>query len=208
MFVLALPKGRLAEESINLLHKTKWISEKPNEKSKELTFLDPLGKIKILLVRAQDVPTYVEQGAADSGIVGWDVIREGAYDLAVPISLKIGECRLSLAAKAGFDLNQYQRKLRVATKYPFLAKEYFFTMGMSCEIIKLYGSIELAPLVGLSDCIVDLVETGDTLRANGLKEYDTILHSTARLIVNRSSLYTKREEIIKFINDLGELNVS
>jgi len=207
LFVLALPKGRLAEDSAGLLLDSGWISQKPSEKSKELTFIDPLGKIKILLVRSQDVPTYVRESAADAGIVGWDVIREGLYDLIVPLYLKIGECRLSLAAKPDFNLSKYTRKLRVATKYPHLTKEYFFSKGMSCEIIKLYGSIELAPLCGLSDCIVDLVQTGDTLRANGLIEVDVILQSTARLIVNRSSLYSKRYEIGKFINDLGELNV-
>jgi ATP phosphoribosyltransferase len=206
LFVIALPKGRLAEDSIQLLLQKQWISNKPNEKSKELTILDPLEKIKILLVRAQDVPTYVQESAADVGIVGWDVIREGGYDLLVPLSLKIGECRLSIAAKPEFNLKKFSRKLRVATKYPHLAKEYFFSRGISCEIIKLYGSIELAPLCGLSDCIVDLVETGETLRANGLIEVEVILESSARLIVNRSSLYTKRYEILKFISDLGDMN--
>lgn len=207
MFVLALPKGRMAEDSINLLLQKGWICQKPLEKSKELTFVDPLQKIKILFVRAQDVPTYVQESAADAGIVGWDVVREGLYDLVVPIELNIGECRLSLAAKEGFDLKDYTRKLRVATKYPRLAKEFFFSKGISCEVIKLYGSIELAPICGLSDCIVDLVETGETLKANNLKEIEVILRSSARLIMNRASLYTNRRELTKFIQDLGDVHV-
>jgi len=196
----------LAEDSIKILLESGWISQKPSEKSKELAYIDPLGKVKILLVRAQDVPTYVQESAADLGIVGWDVIREGMYDLVVPLELKIGVCRLSLAAVNGFDLKDYTRKLRVATKYPNLTKEYFFSRGMSCEVIKLYGSIELAPLCGLSDCIVDLVETGETLKANNLVEVEVILESSARLIVNRASLYTNRREIGKFIQDLGDYN--
>lgn len=158
-------------------------------------------------MRTQDVPTYVQESAADLGIVGWDVIREGMYDLVVPLELKIGLCRLSLASTKGFHLKDYTRKLRVATKYPHLTKEYFFSKGMSCEVIKLYGSIELAPLCGLSDCIVDLVETGETLKANNLVEVEVILESSARLIVNRASLYTNRKEIGKFIRDLGDYNV-
>ncbi len=205
MFILALPKGRLAEESIELLTKKGWLHSKPSENSKELKFIDKLGKLEILLVRSQDVPIYVEQCAADVGIVGLDVLLEGEHDLVLPVDLKIGACRLSLAAKPNFELKNYKRKVKVATKYPKLAKEFFFSKGMSCEVIKLYGSIELAPLCGLSDCIVDLVETGETLRANGLVEIEVILHSTARLILNRSSLYQKRNTLGSFIEDIRQL---
>jgi ATP phosphoribosyltransferase len=205
MFILALPKGRLAEESIELLTKKGWLHSKPSENSKELKFIDKLAKLEILLVRSQDVPIYVEQCAADVGIVGLDVLLEGEHDLVLPVDLKIGACRLSLAAKPNFELKNYKRKVKVATKYPKLAKEFFFSKGMSCEVIKLYGSIELAPLCGLSDCIVDLVETGETLRANGLVEIEVILHSTARLILNRSSLYQKRNTLGPFIEDIRQL---
>ncbi|MCB1179470.1 MAG: ATP phosphoribosyltransferase [Leptospiraceae bacterium] len=202
MFTLALPKGRLAEQSIELLIQKGWLAGRPSEKSKELTFTDSLNKVKLILVRSQDVPTYIAESAADVGIVGFDVLKEGNYDLVTPLSLNIGVCRLSLCAKKGFRLEDSQKKIRVATKYPSLTREFFFSKGLSCEIIKLYGSIELAPLCGLSDCIVDLVETGETLRANGLEEIEPILHSSARLAFNRSSLYQKRHDLGLFINDL------
>jgi ATP phosphoribosyltransferase len=204
LITLALPKGRLAEESIQLLLDKKWLLDRPNEKSKELTYLDPLGKLRILLVRAQDVPTYVEGAAADAGIVGYDVIREGGFDLVYPQELNIGKCRLSLAANKGFDLKNYYRKLRVATKYPSLTREFFFSKGISCEIIKLYGSIELAPIYGLSDCIVDIVESGETLRANGLVEVEVIMNSSARFVIGRGSLYTKRKDMIQLLNDINQ----
>ena len=150
----------------------------------------------------RQVCTYVEEGAADAGIVGWDIIKEGKFDLITPIDLKIGGCRLSLASFSDFDLYAKRSKVRVATKYPELTKEYFFSKGISCEVIKLYGSIELAPIVGLSDCIVDLVSTGGTLKANGLKEIEVILESTARLICNRSSFYAKQKELGTLIESL------
>ncbi|MCE9500319.1 MAG: ATP phosphoribosyltransferase [Leptospira sp.] len=202
MLTLALPKGRLADESIDLLLKKKWLSAKPDPGSKELTFNDPSGKLKILFVRSQDVPTYVIECAADVGFIGWDILSEGNYDLVIPLDLKIGKCRLSLAGDQNFDLTKRARKIRVATKYPKITKEFFFQKGLSCEIIKLYGSIELAPLCGLSDCIVDLVSSGETLRANGLKEIEVILESSARLIFNRSALYQKRVEAAELIKEL------
>lgn len=203
MLTLALPKGRLAEESIEILLASKFLQQKPDEKSKELAYTDLAGKLKIFLVRAQDVPVYVEKCAADAGIIGWDTLKEGIYDLIVPLDLKIGKCRLSLASFPNFSLQNIRRKIKVATKYPRLAKEYFFSKGISCEIIKLYGSIELAPICSLSDCIVDLVSTGETLRANGLQEMDIILESSARLVFNRSSLYRNRKECVQFIDGLS-----
>ncbi|TGK10238.1 ATP phosphoribosyltransferase [Leptospira fletcheri] len=200
MLTLALPKGRLAEESIELMVSKGWLEGKPDPDSKELIYRDPKGRVRILLVRSQDVATYVEQNAADAGIVGWDVLKEGGYDLLLPLDLGIGKCRLSVAAPNGWNLSSGKRKVRVATKYPNLAREFFLSKGISCEVIKLYGSIELAPLVGLSDCIVDLVSTGSTLRANHLKEIETILESTARLVFNRSSLYSKRQESGEFLD--------
>lgn len=203
MLTIALPKGRLAEESAELLLQKKWLSALPKE-NKQLFYTDPNNLIKILFVRSQDVPTYVEECAADLGIVGWDVLKEGGYDLVCPVTLDIGGCRLSLASKPEFELHKFSHnKIRVATKYPKLSKEFFFSKGLNCEIIKLYGSIELAPLCDLSDCIVDLVSTGETLRANGLVEKEVILNSTARVVLNRASLYTKRKECSQFIQDLS-----
>ncbi|MDF3818897.1 ATP phosphoribosyltransferase [Leptospira sp. 96542] len=202
MLTLALPKGRLAEESAELLQSKGWLSGSIPENSKELTFTSSDGKLRLLFVRSQDVCTYVEEAAADAGIVGWDIIKEGGYDLIAPVDLKLGACRLSLAGHSDFDLYAKKSKVRVATKYPNLTKDYFFSKGISCEVIKLYGSIELAPIVGLSDCIVDLVSTGGTLKANGLKEIEAILYSTARLVCNRSAFYHKHLELRSLIESL------
>lgn len=203
MLTLALPKGRLAEESIELMLERGWLSGRPDPDSKELIYKDPKGKVRILLVRSQDVATYVEQNSADAGIVGWDVLLEGDYDLLLPLDLAIGKCRLSVAGPKGWSLSSGERKVRVATKYPNIAKDFFLKKGINCEVIKLYGSIELAPLVGLSDCIVDLVSTGGTLRANNLEEIEVIMESTARLVFNRSALYTKRAEVGEFLESFA-----
>ncbi|MCB1157208.1 MAG: ATP phosphoribosyltransferase [Leptospiraceae bacterium] len=202
MLTLALPKGRMADESMELLQKAGLIRELPDPDSRELTYTDSLKNIKIFLVKPQDVPTYVEECAADAGIAGWDTLKEGSYDLIVPLTLEIGRCRLSLAGHKDFNLDRDFYKLKVATKYPNLTKQFFFSKGISCEIIKLYGSIELAPLCGLSDCIVDLVSSGETLRANGLSEIEVILPSTARLFFNRSALYRNRLECLELIQKL------
>ncbi|MEM7181947.1 MAG: ATP phosphoribosyltransferase [Spirochaetota bacterium] len=203
MLTLALPKGRLAEETVALLIDKGWMSSAPAEDTRELTFVDPLGRIKVLLVKPQDVPTYVEECAADAGVTGWDVLSEGNFDLLIPLDLKIGKCRLSLAGNETFELSEKTKKVKVATKYPRLAREFFFSRGLSCEIIKLYGSIELAPLCGLSDCIVDLVSTGATLKANGLFEKEIILESTARLVFNRASMYRMRKDSLELLQGLS-----
>ncbi len=202
MLTVALPKGRLADESIELLLSKKMLSRLPDPSSKELIYEDPNGKIRLLFVRSQDVPTYVEECSADAGIVGWDIIQEGGYDVMVLQDLKIGACHLSLAGTADFHPLSKLSKVKVATKYTELTRQFFFSKGISCEVVKLYGSIELAPLVGLADCIVDLVSTGATLKANGLKEIEVILESTAQLVWNRSSFYSKRKEVFEFLNQL------
>ena len=207
MLTIALPKGRLADQSIDLLLAKKWVSAKPPENTRELSYIDPVTGIKLLFVKSQDVPVYVEECAADAGIAGWDVLLEGNFDVLVPVDLEIGKCRLSVAGKKDFKLSeQKNRKLRVATKYTNLTRKFFFEKGLSCEIIKLYGSIELAPLCGMSDCIVDLVETGTTLKTNGLQETETIIESSARLIFNRSSFYLLRREAGKLIQDMSQNN--
>ncbi len=202
MITIALPKGRLAEESANLLKERGLLSHVPETDGKELTYVSPDKSIRLLFVRSQDVCTYVEECAADLGIIGWDILQEGNYDLLCPIDLGIGECRLSLASFPDFDLFSSRSKVRVATKYPELSKSFFFSKGISCEIIKLYGSIELAPIVGLSDCIVDLVSTGGTLKANGLKEIEVILESSARVVINRTSYYSQNAEVIRVLEGL------
>ena len=150
MLTLALPKGRLADESVELLIKKKWLLIKPDESTRELTFTDSLAKVKILLVKAQDVATYVEECAADAGIIGWDTLKEGKYDLLSPVDLNIGKCRLSLAGSVDFDLKNYSRKIRVATKYPHLTKDFFFSKGLNCEIIKLYSGRSLNMQFGIN----------------------------------------------------------
>jgi ATP phosphoribosyltransferase len=193
---IALPAGRLAEESIEFFARAGLARFDLPKGGRSLTFLDSTGHYQILLVRSQDVPTYVIQGGADAGITGRDVLAEGGYDLTVPLELGFGYCRLSLAAleRDVSDLLAHPH-LKVATKYPRLAQDYFFRNGISCEIIKLHGSIEIAPVLGMADCIVDLVSTGGTLKANGLIEMETILHSTAVLVVNRSAYALQTDRI-------------
>ncbi|MCC5815904.1 MAG: ATP phosphoribosyltransferase [Leptospira sp.] len=204
MLTIALPKGRLAEETMDFFVQKGLLSALPDPNSKELTYVDPEKTIKLLFVRSQDVPTYVEECSADAGVVGWDILQEGGYDLLVLKDLGFGGCRLSLAGKPDFHPLSKLSKVKVATKYTELTRKFFFSKGISCEVVKLYGSIELAPLVGLADCIVDLVSTGSTLKANGLKEIEVILESTARLVWNRSSFYTKRQEVANFLEQINK----
>ncbi|MBX7056957.1 MAG: ATP phosphoribosyltransferase [Leptospirales bacterium] len=178
----------MADESIEFFERAGFARFSKPRQDRSLAFLDDSGKIRAVLVRSQDVPTYVLQGGAHAGITGRDVLEEGAYDLTAPLELGFGQCRLALAAPAERAAELLQSShLRVATKYPRLAMDYFFKRGVSCEVIKLHGSIELAPTLGLSDCIVDLVSTGATLKANGLREIETILQSQATLTIRRAA---------------------
>lgn len=200
-FTIALPAGRLAEESIEFFRESGLANFHFPEKSRELSFLDSTGEYRVILVRSQDVPTYVLQGGAHAGIAGRDVLAERGYDLTVPLELGFGACHLSVAALKE-DANRVMERphLRVATKYPRLSMDYFFNRGMSCEIIKLHGSIEIAPHLNLADCIVDLVSTGNTLRANGLVEVETILHSSAMLVANHSAYALHMERMQNLIS--------
>ncbi|MEO2068320.1 MAG: ATP phosphoribosyltransferase [Desulfurobacteriaceae bacterium] len=193
---IALPKGRLLKETVAFLQETGIDASETLKETRKLIF--KWKNFKFILVKPMDVPTYVYYGTADIGIAGKDVIEEKGYDLYESLDLKFGECRLSVAEpeeiEEPYDLEKLSF-IRVATKYPRITDRYFRSKGIHPEIIVLYGSVELAPLVGLADRIVDLVQTGTTLRANGLKEVDTILHSTARLIINRASLKTKYSTI-------------
>lgn len=199
-FTIALPAGRLAEESIDFFHKAKLARFDLASVGRELSLLDAEQRYRLILVRNQDVPTYVLQGGADVGITGRDVMAERGYDLTLPMELSFGRCRLSVAVRSKDGLSILKRShLRVATKYPGLTMAHFFRKGISCEIIKLYGSIEIAPDLGLADCIVDLVSTGGTLKANGLIEAEVIMESSAVIVANRSVYARKSEQFREMI---------
>jgi len=197
---IALSKGKLFEPAMELLARVGLISRKIAGESRRLVFENPATGTRIMIVRPSDVPTYVEYGAVDAGIVGADVLMEQATDVYEPLDLGFGACRLAVAAPAAIKSNGRLNKLRVATKYPNVTERHFTHKGIPIEIIKLYGSIELAPMVGLADCIVDLISTGKTLKAHHLVVKEIIASSTARLIVNRASLKLKYQRI----NDLIE----
>ncbi|MBI3229358.1 MAG: ATP phosphoribosyltransferase [Burkholderiales bacterium] len=197
--VLALSKGRIFEDTLPLL-KAAGIEMVDNPESSRKLILetsDPL--LRVVIVRATDVPTYVQYGAADFGVAGKDVLLEhGGEGLYQPIDLNIAQCRMSVAVQKGFDYQNAVRqgaRLRVATKFVQTAREHFARKGVHVDLIKLYGSMELAPLVGLSDAIVDLVSTGGTLRANNLEEVEHIMDVSSRLIVNQAALKMKRERL-------------
>lgn len=199
----AFPKGRILDDTVALLRQCGIPCASLLEDSRKLVF-DEEG-YRFLVVRGQDVPTYVEHGAADLGVVGKDVLLEQQPEVYEPLDLRFGYCRLMTAeAKASRERGgpSAWSSLRIATKYPRLAEAHFREKGVQVEIIKLYGSIELAPLVGLADQIVDLVSTGETLRQNGLVEVETILESTCRLIVNRASMKTRTQAISALIREL------
>ncbi|WAA10980.1 ATP phosphoribosyltransferase [Fervidibacillus albus] len=189
---IALAKGRLARKTIELLHEIGFQFNGWNEDSRKLIFQETKQNVKIILVKASDVPTYVERGAADIGIVGKDTLLERKADVYEILDLGFGKCKFAVA---GLDDLVFDHKLTVATKYPHVAKNFFYKKGIDVDIIYLHGSVELAPLMGLSDCIVDIVETGQTLKENGLKVIEHIADVSARLIVNKASFKTKSERI-------------
>jgi ATP phosphoribosyltransferase len=197
--ILALSKGRIFEETLPLLQAAGiTVTENP-ETSRKLILPTNDPNVRVIIVRASDVPTYVQYGAADFGVAGKDVLIEhGGEGLYQPIDLNIAKCRMSVAVPAGFDYASAVRqgaRLRVATKYVQIAREHFAAKGVHVDLIKLYGSMELAPLVGLSDAIVDLVSTGSTLRANNLVEIEHIMEISSRLVVNQAALKLKRERL-------------
>ena len=196
MLTIALPKGRIADETLDRFEKA--FGEKFVFEDRKL-ILEKSG-FKFLNVRNQDVPTYVMHGAADLGVVGLDVLEEKEYDLIKLLDLKLGRCKVAFGLRAGEKLNFDKSKITIATKHEKIAKKYFEQKAMAVEIIKLYGSIELAPLVGLCDCIVDIVETGETMKQNGLEVGPTIMETTAHLIANKNSFYAKKD----FIFDLKD----
>lgn len=203
MITLALSKGKLLPPTLELLKGVGYGREDLTPESRRLVYVYPKDGLTLLIVRPSDVPTYVEYGAADAGVVGKDVLLEQDRDVYEPLDLKFGHCRISLAALRGQEFRErLSSRVRVATKYPNITERYFNEKGIPVEIIKLYGSIELAPVVGLAERIVDLVSSGNTLRAHHLVEVEVIAESTARLIVNRASLKMKYGPITELIGKL------
>jgi len=200
MLTIALPKGRIAEETMDLMSKI-FKSEFKFE-SRKLILQTP--KFTFLNVRNQDVPTYVEHGAADLGVVGLDVITEQGLDILDLLDLEIGKCKVSIGIKEDDTLDWSRPDIKIATKMVNITKNYFASKAVGVEVIKLYGSIELAPLVGLCDAIVDIVETGETMRENGLKVAEDIMESSAHLIANKNSFFEKKSEILELYNLLKE----
>ncbi|MBZ4644993.1 MAG: phosphoribosyltransferase [Petroclostridium sp.] len=203
---IALAKGRLAELSIDIFESIGLKCGEMKEKSRKLIFIDEEKKIKFILVKASDVPTYVEYGAADIGIVGKDTLLEEGRNLYEMVNLKFGACRMVVAGPAALKdkLDNLNNK-RVATKYPRIARDYFqIKKGQTIEVIKLNGSVELAPLVGLSEVIVDIVESGKTLQENGLVVIEEICDISARLVVNRVSMKMEKERILDIVRRVKE----
>jgi ATP phosphoribosyltransferase len=196
---IALSKGRIFDETLPLLAAAGIVPAEDPETSRKLIIGTDRPGVSLVIVRASDVPTYVQHGAADVGVAGKDVLLEhGGGGLYQPLDLEIGRCRMAVATRRGFDwAGTVQRgaRIRIATKYVKTAREHFAAKGMHVDLIKLYGSMELAPLVGLADAIVDLVDTGNTLRANRLVAVEEIMPISSRLIVNPASLKLKRDAV-------------
>lgn len=202
MLTLALSKGRIYDEAVELLSRIGVEPTVDPGKSRKLILPSNREGLQFLIIRASDVPTYVEYGAADLGIAGKDVLAEyeteGLYE---PLDLGIASCRLMTAGRKGLTFRAGERP-RVATKYVKTAHRFFANRGIQAEIIKLYGSMELAPLVGLADCIVDVVDTGKTLQANGLEPLELIMEVSSRLIVNKAAMKMKHAEVSGFIDEI------
>lgn len=204
MITLALSKGRIFDETLPLLAAAGiTVSEDP-EKSRKLIIGTNRADVRVVLVRATDVPTYVQYGGADLGVTGKDtLIEHGGAGLYQPLDLRIARCRMSVAVRADFDYLSAVRqgsRIRVATKYTRIAREHFANKGVHVDLIKLYGSMELAPLTGLADAIVDLVSTGSTLKANHLVEVEHIMDISSQLVVNQAALKLKREALRPLID--------
>lgn len=203
----ALAKGRLAKKTLKIFEEIGITCEEmKDESSRKLIFVNEELGLRFFLAKATDVPTYVEYGAADIGIVGKDTILEEGRRLYEVVDLGIGRCRMCVAGpESAGELLKHHELIRVATKYPHIAKDYFYNRKhQTVEIIKLNGSIELAPIVGLSEVIVDIVETGSTLRENGLVVLEEVCDLSARMVVNHVSMKMEHERITRIINDLAE----
>jgi len=209
MITIALSKGRIFTETMPILNQLDIFCKEDPETSRKLVFETNKKNIRLIIVRASDVPTYVEWGGADMGIAGRDVLDEFQGEgLFQPIDLGIGKCQLMVAAKKVFDYEaciKQKKRLRVATKYPQAAREFFANKGIHIDVIKLYGSMELAPIVGMSDVIVDLVSSGKTLEANNLIALEKISDISSRLIINQASLKIKRAQLKPLIENFSKV---
>ncbi len=200
---IALSKGRIFKDTLPLLAHAGIVPKDDPETSRKLILDTNIDTVKLVIIRASDVPTYVEYGAADLGVAGKDVLMEhGGEGLYEPLDLKIARCRLMVAGPVNAPENT--GRMRIATKYVNSTRRYYAEQGKQVEIIKLYGSMELAPLVGLADRIVDVVDTGNTLKANGLAPLEHIADISSRLVVNKASMKMKHQTIKKFIAQIAE----
>ena len=201
MITIALSKGRIFKETLPLLAAADIVPVDDPETSRKLILDTNHDDVKLLIIRATDVPTYVQFGAADIGVAGKDVLMEhGGEGLYEPVDLKIAKCRLMTAGKV--DAEPVNGRLRVATKFTNVARRYFESRGEQVEVIKLYGSMELGPIVGLADLIVDVVDTGNTLKANGLEPIDHIADISSRLVVNKAAMKMKHKQISSIIDGI------
>lgn len=201
--VIALTKGRIMEEVLPLLEKAGIMPGEDMSKSRKLIFDTNLPNVRMMVIRGSDVPTYVELGSADIGIAGKDVLMEsGSQAFYEPLDLKLARCRLMTAAPV--ERRVMPPRMRVASKFVNIAKQYFCSQGRQVDIIKLNGALELAPLLGLADCIVDIVDTGNTLRANGLEPRELIAEISTRVIVNKASMKIKHDMVQAFLKRLGD----
>ncbi len=201
--VIALTKGRIMEEVLPLLEEAGVIPAEDIKHSRKLIFDSNLPNVRLMVIRGSDVPTYVELGSADIGIAGKDVLMEvGSQGYYEPLDLKLARCRLMTAAPV--ERGPEPRRLRVASKFVNIAKKYFSEQGRQVDIIKLNGALELAPIMGLADCIVDIVDTGNTLRANGLEPVDFIADVSTRVIVNKASMKLKHDMVHSLLQRLAD----
>ncbi|HSB26790.1 MAG TPA: ATP phosphoribosyltransferase [Pyrinomonadaceae bacterium] len=205
MITIAVSKGRMQAEAIALLAKAGVRLSPASLASRKLAILDETGDYRFIFVKPADVPVYVEHGIADCGMVGRDVLLESEADVLLPLDLGIARCRIVVAALDPQVITRSFGMLRVATKYSRIAGEHFGSRGIPVEIIPLSGSVELAPALGLADAIVDLVETGRTLKENGLRVVEVIGESTGRLVINRASYQLKASEVAQLTNALGSV---
>ena len=200
---IALTKGRLEKQTVSMLEELGYGIEALKDKGRALVFKDSIEDIQYFLVKSNDCITYVNHGVADIGVVGKDTILENENDNYELLDLKIGKCKFIVASLPKNKLFSKVGHIKIGTKYPTVAKQYFLSKGMDVEIIKIDGSVELAPILGLCDGIVDIMETGTTLKENGLVVLDTVCDISARVIVNKASFKLKHSEVMKVIEDLS-----
>ena len=204
VITFALAKGRLAEQAFELLEQLGIDCSEPRNPGRQLVLWDKKSSVRFILVKPSDVPTYVDHGVADIGVVGKDTLLESGRPLYEVLDLTFGKCRLCIAGYAEQHQSATRATFRVATKYPNVARSFYDAKGQTIKVIELHGSVELGPVIGLSDVILDIVESGSTLKANGLTVLETVCECSARLVVNRVSMKTKRDRIREIIDGLSD----